>query len=62
MTTLPQGIVTFLFTDIEGSSRLWEQGHVAMTAAVARHDEILAEAVRANPGILCSRCNPGNQQ
>lgn len=51
MTSLPQGIVTFLFTDIEGSSRLWEQDRVAMGAAVARHDAILAQAVRANNGV-----------
>jgi predicted ATPase len=51
MIALPQGIVTFLFTDIEGSSRLWEQDRVAMTAAVARHDAILADAVRANQGV-----------
>src|SRR5262245_32350234 len=38
---LPQGTITFLFTDIEGSSRLWEQHPRAMPTALARHDTIL---------------------
>jgi class 3 adenylate cyclase len=33
--------VTFLFTDIEGSTRLWETQREAMTAALARHDALL---------------------
>ena len=44
MTALPTGIVTFLFTDIEGSSRLWERDRPAMQRAVACHDALLAEA------------------
>jgi len=38
---LPSGTVTFLFTDIEGSTRLWETQREAMTAALARHDALL---------------------
>ena len=38
---LPTGIVTFLFTDIQGSTRLWEQHPDAMRAALARHDVLL---------------------
>ncbi|HJZ45764.1 MAG TPA: helix-turn-helix domain-containing protein, partial [Roseiflexaceae bacterium] len=37
-TQLPSGTVTFLFTDIEGSTRLWEQHPSAMPAALARHE------------------------
>jgi Adenylate and Guanylate cyclase catalytic domain len=37
-TPLPTGTVTFLFTDIEGSTRLWEQHPEAMRLALARHD------------------------
>ena len=37
----PTGTVTFLFTDIEGSTRMWERSPQAMQAALARHDEIL---------------------
>ena len=39
-TSLPTGTVTFLFTDIEGSTRLWEQHPEAMRAALARHDAL----------------------
>ena len=39
--------LTFLFTDLEGSSRLWERFPEAMTAALARHDAILRAAVEA---------------
>jgi class 3 adenylate cyclase len=38
MADLPTGTVTFLFTDIEGSTRLWEQQPEAMTAALAGRD------------------------
>ncbi len=44
---LPSGTVTFLFTDLVGSSRLWEEHPEAMKAALARHDEILQICVRA---------------
>jgi class 3 adenylate cyclase len=47
-TDLPTGTVTFLFTDIEGSTQLWERYPEAMQAALARHDVILRSAVEAN--------------
>jgi predicted ATPase/class 3 adenylate cyclase len=50
MMDLPAGAVTFLFTDIEGSSRLWEQHPQAMRGAVARHDKLLQAAVVDNQG------------
>ena len=37
----PSGTVTFLLTDLEGSTRMWEQDPEAMKAAMVRHDEIL---------------------
>ena len=37
----PSGTVTFLFTDIEGSTRLWETAREAMRAALERHDAIV---------------------
>jgi class 3 adenylate cyclase len=40
MTSLPTGTVTFLFTDVEGSTRLWEERPAAMRAATARHRAI----------------------
>ncbi len=42
--TLPTGTVTFLFSDIEGSTQRWEQHREAMEAAVKRHDELLRAA------------------
>ena len=39
------GTVTFLFTDIEGSTRMWEKCPEAMQEALARHDEILRDAI-----------------
>jgi predicted ATPase/class 3 adenylate cyclase/Tfp pilus assembly protein PilF len=52
MTALPSGIVTFLFTDIEGSTRLWEADRAVMLGAARRHDELLGEAVAAHDGVL----------
>src|SRR5829696_9269935 len=52
MAPLPSGTVAFLFTDIEGSTALWERGRQAMAAAVDRHFAILGEAVAAQDGVL----------
>ncbi|HEU0116908.1 MAG TPA: tetratricopeptide repeat protein, partial [Thermomicrobiales bacterium] len=48
----PSGSVTFLFTDIEGSTRRWERQRGAMQAAVERHLAVLEAAVEANDGVL----------
>ena len=50
MSTPPTGTVTFLFTDIEGSTRMWERDQASMHAALARHDEILREATEERGG------------
>ena len=50
MAALPTGTVTFLFTDIEGSTTRWEQQRQAMQAALARHDAILHAAIQAHGG------------
>ncbi|HVS55316.1 MAG TPA: adenylate/guanylate cyclase domain-containing protein [Casimicrobiaceae bacterium] len=47
---LPTGTVTFLFTDIEGSTRLWETQREAMTAALARHDALLRQCIESRGG------------
>jgi predicted ATPase/class 3 adenylate cyclase len=52
MAALPSGIVTFLFTDIEGSTRLWEQDRAAMRRAARRHDAILDVAIADHNGVL----------
>ena len=41
MANLPSGTVTFLFTDIEGSTKLWEQYPEAMKSALAKHDSLV---------------------
>lgn len=51
MTSAPPGRVTFFFTDIEGSTRLWEHDAVAMQAALARHDAVLKEAFERHHGF-----------
>ena len=48
--SLPTGTVTFLFTDIEASTRLWEAHHEAMRQAVARHDELMRQCIAARGG------------
>ncbi len=54
-TPLPRGTVTFLFTDIEGSTRLWERHPQAMPAALARHDTILHERITTHAGVAFKR-------
>ena len=49
---LPSGTVTFLFTDIEGSTRLWQENPEAMSVAHAQHDAILREAIESNHGYV----------
>jgi len=49
---LPSGKVTFLFTDIEGSTQRWEAHHDAMRAAVERHDELLRNAIEDHGGYV----------
>jgi class 3 adenylate cyclase len=45
MADLPSGTVTFLFTDIEGSTQLWERDRATMAAAVTRHLVVLDTAI-----------------
>ncbi len=52
MADLPTGTVTFLFTDIEGSTRKWERHPEAMAGALARHDEILSNIIEAHRGYV----------
>ncbi|HUS14194.1 MAG TPA: adenylate/guanylate cyclase domain-containing protein, partial [Chloroflexia bacterium] len=49
---LPSGTVTFLFTDIEGSTRLWEQFPQTMGVALARHDAIVRGAIQVHGGVI----------
>lgn len=48
----PVGTVTFLFSDIEGSTRLWERHPEAMRLALRRHDELMRAAMTAHAGYV----------
>ena len=61
-TSLPKGVVTFLLTDVEGSSRLWEATPAAMRAAISLHDELLERAVAASGGRSPARAGRGRQR
>ncbi|HMA37884.1 MAG TPA: adenylate/guanylate cyclase domain-containing protein, partial [Chloroflexia bacterium] len=52
MSVPPAGTVTFLFTDIEGSTRLWEEYPAAMRIALARHDLLVRETVEHYGGYV----------
>jgi len=56
---LPTGTVTFLFTDVEGSTTLWEQRAVAMRAALERHDRLLREAIASSCGHVVKTMGDG---
>ena len=49
---LPAGVVTFLFTDVEGSTRLWEESREAMMGALRQHDAAIEEAAGAHRGAV----------
>ena len=51
---VPSGVVTFLFTDMEGSTRRWESDAEGMRAELAAHDEVLRSAIEAHGGSCSS--------
>ena len=51
MSALPAGTVTFLLTDVESSTRRWEEDAAAMRRAMARHDELVASCLVAHNGL-----------
>jgi predicted ATPase/class 3 adenylate cyclase len=52
MVVPPSGTVTFLFTDIEGSSKMWEESPQAMGTTLARHDDLLRSAIEGHGGYV----------
>jgi class 3 adenylate cyclase len=48
----PSGTVTLLFTDVEGSTRLWDTEREAMAAALRQHDEVLRTAIEQADGYV----------
>jgi len=55
----PSGVVTFLFTDVEGSTRRWEADAEAMRAALLNHDEVLRSAIEKHEGFLFGHTGDG---
>ena len=58
-TLLPSGTVTFLFTDVEGSTRLWEDHPDVMHDALARHDTIVRSAIESHGGHVVKTTGDG---
>jgi predicted ATPase/class 3 adenylate cyclase len=58
-TALPTGTVTFLFTDIEDSTRLWEEQPDTMRRVVADHQQLLRETVEAHDGRVVKSIGDG---
>ena len=48
---LPDGVVTFLFTDVEGSTHMWEESPDLMMKALEQHDHAIDKAVADNNGV-----------
>lgn len=48
----PTGTVTFLFTDVEGSTRLWEEHPGEMKGALARHDDLMRQTIEGAGGYI----------
>ncbi len=61
MAERPTGTVTFLFTDIEGSTRRWEHQPAAMTQAFAQQEHLLRQAIAAHGGYAYKQVGDGFQ-
>src|SRR6516225_390077 len=57
---LPAGTVTFLLTDIEGSTRLWESVPKAMEVALERHDRLVTEVIEGHGGVVVTSRGEGD--
>src|SRR6201985_3131881 len=55
----PSGVVTFLFTDVEGSTRRWEADADGMRAALAAHDDVLRKVIEGQSGFLFKHTGDG---
>jgi predicted ATPase/class 3 adenylate cyclase len=59
VSDLPTGTVTFLFSDLESSTRLWEEHAEAMKETLAGHDAVLRDAVEAHDGWVVKSTGDG---
>ena len=59
-TALPDGIVTFLMTDVVESTPLWLRSRAQMYVAMKRHDELLSAAIEANGGVVLKERGEGD--
>ena len=57
---LPDGVVTFLMTDVVESTPMWLQSRAQMYAAMKRHDQLLAAAIEGNGGIVLKERGEGD--
>ena len=57
---LPDGIVTFLMTDVVESTALWIQGRAQMYSVMRRHDQLLTAAIESNGGIVLKERGEGD--
>jgi class 3 adenylate cyclase len=55
----PSGVVAFLFTDVEGSTRRWEADAEGMRASLAAHDEVLRGAIKGHGGFMFKHTGDG---
>ena len=56
---LPSGTVSFLLTDVEDSTRLWDESPDVMSNAMPRHDELLRDAVESHDGVIVKDAGDG---
>ena len=58
--SLPDGVVTFLMTDVVESTQIWLQSRAQMYTAMKRHDQLLAAAIEANGGVVLKERGEGD--
>jgi class 3 adenylate cyclase len=57
---LPDGVVTFLMTDVVESTQIWLQNRAQMYGAMRRHDQLLTAAIEANRGVVLKERGEGD--
>jgi predicted ATPase/class 3 adenylate cyclase len=60
LSYLPSGVITYLFTDIEGSTQLWQQYADRMGAVLARHDALLTAVIEEHEGVVVKSRGEGD--